>query len=186
MWEINLIEKGLSPEQAANRLADHFSAISQTVAPLDIENFHPALRLEIGKGRTQLNKPKLSQHDTYRKLLRIKKPNSSVPGDVPKRLIAEYPFLWAEPATKIFNNIIESAEWPKHWKQEHMIALHKTEDPRMVKDENDVRSISKTSFLSKTFENILGDWLLPIVDPFLDPSQCGGLKHTSVNHYLVK
>ena len=180
------VEKGLSPEQAANRLADHFSAISQTVAPLDIENFHPALRLEIGKGRTQLNKPKLSQHDTYRKLLRIKKPNSSVPGDVPKRLIAEYPFLWAEPATKIFNNIIESAEWPKHWKQEHMIALHKTEDPRMVKDENDVRSISKTSFLSKTFENILGDWLLPIVDPFLDPSQCGGLKHTSVNHYLVK
>ena len=38
----------------------------------------------------------------------------------------------------------------------------------------------------KTFENILGDWLLPIVDPYLDPSQCGGLKNTSVNHYLVK
>ena len=36
------------------------------------------------------------------------------------------------------------------------------------------------------FENILGDWLLPIVDPYLDPGQCGGLKNTSVNHYLVK
>ena len=180
------VDNGLTPDQAANKLADHFSAISQTVPPLDVEKFHPALRLEIEKGRSQQRKPSLSQHDTYRKLLKIKKPNSSVPGDVPKRLIAEYPFLWAEPATKIFNNIIQSAEWPKHWKLEHMIALHKTEDPRMVKDENDVRSISKTSFLSKTFENILGDWLLPIVDPYLDPSQCGGLKNTSVNHYLVK
>ena len=122
----------------------------------------------------------------YRKLLKIKKPNSSVPGDVPRRLIAEYPFQWAEPATKIFNTIIESAKWPKDWKREHMITIHKTQDPRMVKDEDDVRSISKTSFLSKTLENILGDWLLPMVDKYLDPGQCGGLKNTSVNHYLVK
>ena len=180
------VEQGLSPEEAANKLADHFSAISQTVPPLDVEKFHPALRLEISKGRSQPNKPILSQHDIYRKLLRIKKPNSSVPGDVPKRLIAEYPFLWAEPAAKIFNNIIQSAEWPKHWKREHMITIHKTENPRMVKDEDDVRSISKTSFMSKALENILGDWLLPIVDKYLDPGQCGGLKNTSVNHYLVK
>ena len=109
-----------------------------------------------------------------------------MPGDVPKRLISEYPFMWAEPATKIFNTIIQSAKWPKHWKREHMITIHKTEDPRMVKDEDDVRSISKTSFLSKTLENILGDWLLPMVDTYLDPGQCGGLKNTSVNHYLVK
>ena len=180
------VEKGLSPEQAANKLADHFSAISQTVPPLDIEKFHPALRLEIRRGIAQNDKPRLNQHDTYRKLLRIRKPNSSVPGDVPRRLISEYPFQWAEPATRIFNEIIKSSEWPIHWKQEHMITIHKTDDPRLVKDEDDVRSISKTSFLSKTFENILGDWLLPIVDPYLDPGQCGGLKNTSVNHYLVK
>jgi hypothetical protein len=34
-------------------------------------------------------------------------------------------------------------------------------------------------------ENILGDWLLPMVDKYLDLGQCGGLKNTSVNHYLV-
>ena len=108
------VEEALTPEQAANRLASHFAAISQTVAPIDVNNFHPSLRLEIQNGIALKNKPKLSQHDVYRKFLKIKKPNSSVPGDVPKQLITKYPFLWAEPATKIFNTIIESAEWPKH------------------------------------------------------------------------
>ena len=56
----------------------------------------------------------------------------------------------------------------------------------MVLSEDDTRTISKTNFLSKLLENILGNWLLPIVEPFLDPSQCGGLSKTSTNHYLVK
>ena len=52
----------------------------------------------------------------------------------------------------------------------------------MVMSENDTRTISKTNFLSKVLENMLGSWLLPIVEPFLDPKQC----RTSTNHYLVK
>ena len=121
-----------------------------------------------------------------RKLLKIKKPNSSVAGDIPKKLIQEYPFLWAEPAANIFNTIIESAEWPNSWKVEHAIVLPKTETPNQVQNEDDVRTISKTNFLSKLLENLLGDWLLPIVEPFLDPGQCGGLNRSSINHYLIK
>ena len=45
----------------------------------------------------------------------------------------------------------------------------------MVKSEDDVRTISKTNFLSKVLEKILGGWLLPMVDLYLDPGQCGGL-----------
>ena len=52
--------------------------------------------------------------------------------------------------------------------------------------EDDVRTISKTSFLSKLLESLLGDWLLPIVEPYLDPGQCGGLRGSSINHYLIK
>ena len=37
------VESGLSPQQCADRLADHFSAISRTVDPLDLTKFHPAL-----------------------------------------------------------------------------------------------------------------------------------------------
>jgi hypothetical protein len=180
------IEEGLTPQQAANRLADCFSAISQTVEPLDVSKFHPALRLEIEEGKISTTKPIISQHDVYRKLIKIKKPNSSVEGDIPKRLINEYPFLWAGPASNIFNRIIQTSEWPSNWKLENAIVLHKTEDPRLVKNEDDVRTISKTKFLSKVLESLLGGWLLPIVDPYLDPGQCGGLSKSSTNHYLIK
>ena len=35
-------------------------------------------------------------------------------------------------------------------------------------------------------ENILGDHILPIVDKYIYPGQCGGLKNSSISHYLVK
>ena len=42
------------------------------------------------------------------------------------------------------------------------------------------------TFLSKQYESFISDWLLPIVNPFLDPGQCGGLKNSSITHYLIK
>ena len=114
----------------------------------------------------------------------IKKPNSFVEGDIPKKLIQEYSYLWARPATNIFNKIIQTAEWPLKWKLENMI--DKTESPKLVKSEDDTRTISKTNFMSKVFESLLGNWLLPLVDPYLDPGQCGGLTRSSTNHYLIK
>jgi hypothetical protein len=51
---------------------------------------------------------------------------------------------------------------------------------------DDVRNISGTPFFSKQYESFLTDWLLPIVDPFLDPGQCGGLRKSSISHYLIK
>jgi hypothetical protein len=93
-------------------LADFFTAISQTVKPLNVNNFHPALQVAIQKGKSDMNKPTLSQHDVYRKLMKIKKPNSSVSGDIPKKLISKFPYLWAGPATSLFNRIIQTAEWP--------------------------------------------------------------------------
>ena len=119
-------------------------------------------------------------------MLKIKKPNSHVQGDVAKKLIAQYSYLWAAPANRIFNKIIQTSEWPLQWKVENAIVLHKTENASMVKSEEDVRTISKTNFLSKLLENILCSILLPIVEPYLDPGQCGGLNKTSTSHYLIK
>ena len=41
-------------------------------------------------------------------------------------------------------------------------------------------------FFSKVYESFLSDWLLPIVQPYLDPANCGGLKGTSISHYLIR
>ena len=40
--------------------------------------------------------------------------------------------------------------------------------------------------MSKVYESFIAGWLLPIIQPFLDPGQCGGLKGLSVTHYLIK
>ena len=69
-------------------------------------NFQPSLQLAIQQGITTADKPELTQHDIYRKLIKIKKPNSKVEGDIPRKLIMKYPFLWAGPAATIFNSVI--------------------------------------------------------------------------------
>ena len=81
------IEEGLSPQQAANRLAIYFSAISQTVDPLDEGKFPPALRQALQEGRATYAKPELTQHQVYCKILGVTKPKSSVRGDVPRVLL---------------------------------------------------------------------------------------------------
>ena len=67
-----------------------------------------------------------------------------------------------------------------------MIVLSQLRPQELPKNEDDLCTISKTAWLSKCFENILGDFILPIIDQYLDPGQCGGLKKSSINHYLIK
>ena len=181
----SFVSEQLTPQQEADRLADYFSHISQQVEPMVEEEFPPALRQALQEGRSSNSRPKLTQHQIYLKMLQIKKPNSSVPGDVPRTLIKEFPFDYAVPATKIFNKIIQTSIWPRQWVKEHVVVLTKsrTEPP---KSENDLRNISKTAFLSKLFEAVIGDYLMPIISKYIDPGQCGGLKGTSTTHYLVK
>ena len=52
--------------------------------------------------------------------------------------------------------------------------------------EDDTRNIASTAYLSKLYESFIGDWILPYIEPHLDPAQCGGLKKSSITHYLVK
>ena len=56
----------------------------------------------------------------------------------------------------------------------------------MPNSEDDLRNIARTSFFSKQYEAFIGQWLLPYVEPHLDPGQCGGIKGSSISHYLVK
>ena len=184
-WLPAYVEQQLSASQAAEKLADHFSEISQTVEPLDVDKLFPALRNAIVEGRNATSKPAVEQHTVYRKILKLKKPNSCVPGDIPRILVKDNPFEYAKPATTIFNQIIKTAEWPRQWVQEHITVIpkSKTNPPQ---NEDDLRNIAKTSWMSKLCEALIGDFLLPVIEPYIDPGQCGGFRGTSVTHYLVK
>ena len=102
-WLPEYVEQQLTSRQGTERLADHFSQISQTVDPLEVDKLFPALRRAIEDGKSTTMKPFVEHHHVYRKISRLRKPNSSVPGDKPRILIKDNPFEYAKPATIIFN-----------------------------------------------------------------------------------
>ena len=126
--------------------------------------------------------PKISEYDVYQKICKSKKPQSIVPGDLPKKVVQEFSVELALPVSLIYNSILKHLEYPRQWVKEYQIPLPKVSPPST---EDDLRNISKTAFFSKCFESFLADWLLPIVKPYIDPAQFG-LKGTSINHYLLK
>ena len=174
------VESNMSAQQSAELLADYFSCISQEFLPLDCENFSPSLKLKIKSDETP---PILEEFSVYKKICGAKKPNSTVPGDLPKKVVKNFAVELAKPLEVIFNAITKTAEYPRQWVVEHQTPIPKIYPPS---SEDELRNISCTPFFSKVYEAFLSDWLMPIVEPFLDPANCGGLRGTSISHYLVR
>ena len=179
----SFVDKGLSDQQSANLLADHFSKISQEFDPINPAIFPPSIKEELVNGRMEQAGPVLDEVEVFNKITKAKKPKSSVRGDVKVPLVERFAVELAEPVTRIFNCITETLQFPRQWVQEEQTPIPKSYPPL---SEDDIRNLSKTAFFSKCYESFIGDWLLPIVNPFLDPGQCGGLKGSSITHYLVK
>ena len=172
---------GLTAYQSAERIAEHFAKISNTYEPIDITKFPPNIRQTLTNPDLSVV-PRLTEYDVFKKLCKAKKPNSSVPGDLPKKIVQEFTCELAYPVMIIFNSILATLEYPRQWVKEYQIPLPKASPPL---NEDQLRNIAKTAFLSKCFESFLADWLLPIVSPFIDPCQYG-LKGGSITHYLLQ
>ena len=169
-------DQNLSPAQSAELIAEHFSRISQEYEPLNVANLPPNVRLFLDNQDQELA-PTLSPYDVYCRIMKAKKRNSLVPGDLPT-----FASNLSVPVSAIYNQISHSAVYPYQWKIEHQIPLPKVFPPA---SEEELRNISKTPFLSKVYESFVGGWLLPIIQPYLDPGQCG-LRGSSITHYLIK
>ena len=176
-------ENNLSASDSVEILADYFSSISQQYSPLEVSTLPPCIQSHLSTPLQDQLIPRLTVYDVYRKILRAKKPNSSVPGDLPKKLVQHFAPQIAAPAAVIFNTITTTAVYPDQWKVEHHLPVPKCYPPQ---SEDDLRNISKTPFLSKLYESFIAGWLLAIIRPYLDPGQCGGLKGMSVTHYLIQ
>ena len=177
------VDNNLDDKQSAEALADYFSSISQEFQPLDVSKFPPNIKDELERGRIEKNIPVLEEFEVHAKILKAKKPHSTVPGDLKKILVKECSVELVPPVTIIYNKITESREFPRSWVKEQQTPIPKIHPPSSM---DEIRNISGTPFFSKQYESFLSDWLLPIVDPFLDPGQCGGLKKSSISHYLIK
>ena len=160
------VDMDLNDQQSAEALAEHFSSISQEFQPLDTSTLPPNLKEELDRGLVEKNIPKLEEYEVYEKMCKAKKPHSTVPGDLKRALVKECSAELVSPVTIIYNQITQTKEFPRPWVVEQQTAIPKVYPPS---SKDDLRNISGTPFFSKLYESFLSAWLLPFVNPFLDP-----------------
>ena len=137
--------------------------------PIDSNNFPPARGEALSKPDISLV-PQLEEYQVFKKICKSKKPNSVVPGDLPKKIVKEFSCELSAPVTIIYTSILKTFEYPRQWVVEYQTPLPKVNPPS---SEDELRNIAKTAFASKVFESFLADWLMPIIGPFIDPCQYG-------------
>ena len=172
--------ENLSDQQAAERLADYFAAISSEFPAL-ATNLLPMSVQE--KLCSDEKPPVVTEYDAYCKIKAAKKPRSGVPGDFPKLITQEFVPEFSAPVSRIINSMFQSYEWPEHWKIENVIPIAKTTSPE---NEDDIRPISLTPFYSKVAEHFVVSWLLNFIGHKIDFRQYGGLKGNSITHYIIE
>ena len=178
---IEHLEKSLTDTESVERIADHFSQISQEYPPLSISKLSESVQQKLNeKGTSSL--PFISRQVVEKQIKKVKKSKTGLNGDLPKTLVYEFGHELAEPLSIIYNNITASGHWPKHWKIEHGFPLKKVPQPC---NEDDLRIISLTPMHSKIYEKIVMEWLLKYLEDKIDPYQYGGQKENSVAHYLI-
>jgi hypothetical protein len=164
----------LSNFEAAQKIAEHFAAISSEYSPVDhsqLPCFLPALP-----------PPRVEEHDVYARLNRLKKTRSTLPIDIPEKIRRECsPFL-AGPITEIINSSLAQSKYPTVWKQEWVTPAPKISHPKVIQD---LRKISGTSDFSKVFEGFLKDWIMEDIAKNIDIGQFGGQPGIGTEHFVV-
>ena len=137
--------QNLTDEQSTEKIANHFSAISQKFPPLSLSLLPKHIKDLVLSPVNPDEVPVLSELDVLLKIIATKKTKSTVPGDLPKKLLVEFPAQLSPPVTNIFNSIIQTGDWARQWKKEYGTAIPKVSPP---KDEDDLRIISLTNFFN--------------------------------------
>ena len=76
------IDNNYSNQRSAEIIADHFASISLQYEPIDVNKFPPFV--VAGLQKTYHDVSSLTELEVYNKIKAAKKPNSTVPGDMPK------------------------------------------------------------------------------------------------------
>ena len=126
--------------------------------------------------------PALADHEVH-KILCDRKLTGGVEGDLDRVVMKECMVELSHPVACIYREAVNTHCWPMKWKQEKQIMINKCPNPT-TKD--DMRNLGLSPFLSKGLEQVLVEWLLPYVTPFLSHDQLGGRKKCSANHYLAR
>ena len=166
--------ENLSNEQSVQKIAEHFSSISNEYSPINIQDLPCYLPAQ--------PPPVIEEHEVYARIKRLKKSKTTLPIDIPAMLRQECVLFLAEPLTMIYNQSLSQGQYPAKWKFEWVTPAPKISEPQKI---SDMRKIACTSDYSKLFEGFLKDWILQDISESLDIGQFGGQPGIGTEHMLV-
>ena len=179
---INHTEANLSVEEQLERFGEHFSAVSQEFPPLELEQLSDFTRKKLSE--IQSNQiPRVEEYEIHQIIEKSKKKKSTVPGDIPPRLFYEASVGLAVPGAQIMNKIAQTGIWPVQLQTEWGVPLEK--QPQ-AKDESETRLILCTNKMNVVFEKQVIRWIMEYIKYKPDPDQLGGMKGSSISHYLIE
>ena len=117
-------------------------------------------------------------------VLRIKqskRPNSSVPGDIPPRLVMRVVNNIAPVLASVYNSVSATGLWPKLWKMEYQTIIPKKGSPSGFEE---TRNLSCTNFFSKILESFVLDSIASEIT--ISEEQFGGQRGCGTDHFLIE
>ena len=166
---------GLSDQEQAERIADHYASISSQYEPIISEDF-PEYR------SGEFKPPKISVQKVVKVIKSMNRKAAAVPGDLPMRIIAEFCDELSRPLTHLINSCLTLGKYPAIWKLEYVTPVPKVLPPEKLKD---LRKISGLLNFSKITDKILAEFIAEDMKCSRDKSQYGNQKKIGTQHYLV-
>ena len=166
---------GLSDQDQAERIADHYASISGQYEPIRPEDFPEYKSMDC-------KPPKISVSKVVKVIKSMNKKAAAVPGDLPIKIISEFCDELSRPLTHVINSCLTLGKYPDIWKVEYVTPVPKVLPPEKLKD---LRKISGLLNFSKITDKILAEFIAQDMQNSRDSSQYGNQKKIGTQHYLV-
>ena len=166
--------EGLSKQESAETIAEHFSAVSNEYQPLNYNDLPSYLPSE--------KPPQVDEYEVYEKIKKLNNTKSTFNIDIPNKLRNEFAVELTTPLTDIINTSLAKQVYPTLWKKETVTPAPKVTHPKTVRD---LRKISSTSDFSKVMEGFIKDWIVSDVFGKIDSGQYGGQAGKGTEHMMV-
>ena len=174
-----------SDQEITDEISKYFAEISGNFLPVDRQLLPFIPPPNVPFVSEVQNIPE--EHEIYA-LLSSSKKTASVPFDLPVTFVKEFSVELSRPVCDIFRKSIASGVYPSRWKTEYVSPHPKVLPPASYKD---LRNLSMTEFLSKSFERFLlrgtpsVKGLLHYIMKYWDPNQFA-VPGASCSHALIK
>lgn len=116
-------------------------------------------------------------------LTQLKTNKSTVPGDLPAKVIKHFAAYLAEPLADIINTAVKRGEYPQIYKFEVCTPIPKVQPTETI---SQLRNISGLLNFDKIMEKLISNLMVADMAAKLDPAQYGNQRGISIQHYLVK